>query len=305
MNEALHAAEVLAQAKINLRLRILAREDTGFHQLETLFLRLELGDTVRVRRSANRTLEVGGDVDLSSLGPPERNLAWRAAVAYLDARGDTSGFAIEIDKHIPIGGGLGGGSADAGGVLRCLDALSPNPIGEARLLEIAARLGSDVPFLTSSNVYALAWGRGERMLALDPPAQRQVALVLPGVSVNTAQAYGWLAEARSSAVTSLEPLALDARSLSQWPTIASLATNDFEPVVAVRHGGVALLLAALREAESFEVVMMSGSGSTVFGLFTAASRNIASFGLGGAGLDAMEPRLTRTAGRVEPVRRID
>lgn len=306
MSEALRTAEVLAQAKINLRLRILAREDTGFHQLETLFLRLELGDTVRVRRSATRTLDVIGDVDLSALGPAERNLAWRAATAYLDARGMEGGFEIEIDKHIPIGGGLGGGSADAGAVLRCLDAMSGTPLGERALLAIAATLGSDVPFLASTHAYALAWGRGERMLALDPPEQRQVALVLPGVSVNTAEAYGWLADARRAAGgASPEPIALDLHSLSEWPTIAALATNDFEPVVATRHGGVAVLLLALPESESFDVVMMSGSGSTVFGIFDDAHQHTASFGVGGPGVGEVQQHLTRTAGRVEPVRLID
>src|SRR5688572_21114512 len=98
------AVEVPAQAKINLRLRILAREASGFHQLETLLLRLELADTIRVRRTPSaRTLDVAGAPD-AALGPAERNLAWRAAVAYADVAGWTDGFAIELEKRIPVGG---------------------------------------------------------------------------------------------------------------------------------------------------------------------------------------------------------
>ncbi len=302
---AVRAAEVLAQAKINLRLRILAREDSGFHQLETLFLRLALGDTVRVRRSSSRSLDVGGDVDLTELGPSERNLAWRAAESYLYTRGDGSGFAIEIDKCIPIGGGLGGGSADAGAVLRCLDAMSPAPIGEDALLAIAATIGADVPFLTSTHPYALAWGRGERMLAIDPPEVRQVRLVLPGVSVKTAEAYGWLADARRNAAALHEPIALDVRALSTWPMIASLASNDFESVVAERHSEIAEFLAILRQAPAFDIVMMSGSGSTLFGI--AGTPDDLAFRTEPEAPGVPEPwhLKTSTAARVEPVRLID
>ena len=136
----MRATEVRAQAKVNLRLRVLARESSGFHQLETLFLRLELADTVRVRRTPGpRTLDVGGDMDLSPLGPAESNLAWRAADAYLAESGMNGGFAIEIEKRIPIAGGLGGGSADAGAVLRALDARGAlPPEGKALLAKLPA-----------------------------------------------------------------------------------------------------------------------------------------------------------------------
>src|SRR5207253_289491 len=95
-------------------------------------------------RAAARRVRARHDVDT---GPTERNLAWRAALAYADATGWPNGFAIEIEKRLPVGGGLGGGSADAGAVLRCLNALAPSPLGVSALLSIAAPLGADVPFL--------------------------------------------------------------------------------------------------------------------------------------------------------------
>src|SRR5215510_9881815 len=116
-------ASVVAQAKVNLRLRVLARESSGFHSIETIFLRLDLGDDVRVRvRRAERSIDCSGPaMPTEGLGAAEQNLAYRAAVAYADATGWPSGFAIEITKQIPVGGGMGGGSADAGAVLRVLD----------------------------------------------------------------------------------------------------------------------------------------------------------------------------------------
>ena len=267
------AARVAAQAKVNLRLRILAREASGYHQLETLFLRLALADEVLVRATDGaRALDVAGEVDPRRLGAPERNLAWRAAEAYADATGWPRGFAIELEKRIPVGGGLGGGSADAGAVLRALDAMAATPLGEVALLGIAARLGADVPFLTSDYAYALAWGRGERLLGLPAPGEREVLLVLPSFAVNTAEAYGWLAARRDAEPSSpTDTGVLDPTVLSQWPVIAQLASNDFEPIVAARHPSVETALARLR-GHGCAPAMMSGSGSSLFGVLPEGAR---------------------------------
>ncbi|MEO8624537.1 MAG: 4-(cytidine 5'-diphospho)-2-C-methyl-D-erythritol kinase [bacterium] len=295
------AVEVAAQAKVNLRLHILAREATGFHQLETLFLRLELADTIRIRRtSGERSIDVTGDGDLSNIGPPERNLAWRAAEMYFDASEMRGGFAIEITKRIPIGGGLGGGSADAGAVLRALDAMSDYPDGAPRLMWLAAQLGADVPFLTSEHAYALAWGRGERMLALDPPPSRQVLLVVPQFSVNTASAYEWLAAWRTAHEGGRrDPLALDREALSDWDRLAPLARNDFEWMMTERYPEIAEHVAMLSSL-GCKVSMMSGSGSTVFGVGVPENLDLADALFGP---ENERPRyiLTQTASRVEPV----
>ena len=296
------AARVAAQAKVNLRLRILAREASGYHQLETLFLRIALADDVLVRATGGaRSLDVGGDVDPRRLGAPERNLAWRAAEAYSEETGWPAGFAIELRKHIPVGGGLGGGSADAAAVLRALDGMAAVPLGEAALLAIAARLGADVPFLTSGYAYALAWGRGERLLGLTAPAEREVLLVLPSFNVNTAEAYGWLAtqpdEARPRAV---DTGVLDPAVLSQWPVIARLAANDFEPIVAARHPSVEVALTRLRQ-HGCAPAMMSGSGSSLFGVLPEGARVGVPRLDGEHGGPAPRVLLTRTAIDVAPV----
>ena len=113
-----------AQAKLNLHLRVLAREDSGYHSLETIFHRIDLQDDVSIEITAReRTLDVTG----GETGPTESNLAWRAAAAYADHAGWPKGFRIELTKRIPVGAGLGGGSADAAAVLRALNSISPNP----------------------------------------------------------------------------------------------------------------------------------------------------------------------------------
>ena len=258
------SARVTAQAKINLLLRVLAREASGYHSIETVLLRIDLGDDVRVRIATGRSLDCAGPaVPRSGLGPIERNLAFRAAAAYADATGWPTGFAIEIDKRIPVGGGLGGGSADAGAVLRLLDALSPRPLG-TRLVELAAPLGADVAFMTIESPMALGWGRGERLLPLRALAQRHVALVVPDFAVATADAYGWLAADRGTYAPSATVIAPDA--LATWESLALIATNDFERVVSARHPVIAELVDELSSANAL-VAMLSGSGSAVYGVF--------------------------------------
>ncbi len=261
-------ARVTAHAKINLILRVLSREESGFHTLETLFARVALGDAVTVRiTDSSRSVECDTEVP----GPPEHNLAYRAAVAFAESTGWPGGFAIELEKRIPSGGGLGGGSADAGAVLRALAALSPHQVREEQLLSIGAALGSDVPYLTTAAPLALAWGRGERMLALPPLPERDVALVLPDFSVSTAAAYSWLATARAASRTTPadaapSPQLLSPADLATWRSVASLATNDFEPVVAAHHPEIRTILSSLDGAGA-TISLMSGSGSTVFGVF--------------------------------------
>lgn len=296
------AVEVAAQAKVNLRLRILARETSGYHQLETLFLRLDLADTVRVRRTSGpRSLDIVGDADVASIGPTEKNLAWRAAEAYLAASGMHGGFSIELTKRIPIGGGLGGGSADAGAVLRALDAMHHAPVGNDVLLSLAAKLGADVPFLTTEHTFALAWGRGERMLALPPLPPRDVLLIIPPFAINTAEAFGWLAEVPMGQPVGRGTDAglFHADELTNWDVLRALAWNDFELAVQRHHPEIELHIDSLRPL-GCSIAMMSGSGSTVFGVWTSPPSGSTDAVPSGIQGNAKYLR-TQTAARVEQV----
>lgn len=291
------SARVVAQAKVNLFLRILAREASGFHQLETLFCRLALGDEVHVRLTAgSRSLDCAGiAMPPGGLGPVERNLAWRAALAFLETTGWGTGFAIEVDKRIPVGGGLGGGSADAGGVLRALNALAPEPLSAHELLRLAVRLGADVPFLTQDRTpLALAWGRGDRLLFLPPLPARPCLLFVFGAGVATADAYRWLAESPGSppAAVGHEP-----ERFARWSDVELMAYNEFERVVLPRRSDIRQVVEGLRTAEVRSVLptaLMSGSGATVFALARDARETP-----GNAG-HALQLRLDAEAGPPRP-----
>lgn len=257
-------ARVRAQAKINLFLRVLAREASGYHSIETLLLRIDLADEISIRIAPGRSLDCTGPaLPSSGLGPVEKNLAFRAASVYAHETGWPDGFAIELVKHIPVGGGLGGGSADAGAVLRALDALSPNPLGH-RLLDLATGLGADVPFLATDNPMALAWGRGERLFPMRPLDARTLLLVVPDFPIATADAYAWLTADRGEYVPTAD--VIRANALATWEGIASSAVNDFERVVGRRQPVIAECVDVLRSMDA-TVAMLAGSGSTVFGVF--------------------------------------
>jgi 4-diphosphocytidyl-2-C-methyl-D-erythritol kinase len=292
-------ARLVAQAKINLFLHVLGRREDGYHDIETLFVLLDLGDLVEIDVSKpGRSLECSGPaMPAGGLGPPKQNLAWRAAESYAARAGWPRGFDIRVEKRIPVGGGMGGGSADAGAVLRALDALNPSPLGPPALLELGAELGSDVPFLTSGSPLSLAWGRGERMAQLPPLRSRRVELVVSPTPIATADAYQWLDEAGGRRRRTI-PRVLDLAELSDWPTVRKLAANDFESVVLPRLPSIAEARRSL-EGRGAELALLSGSGATVFGIFPESRGDER----GTDGGDAAAPATlrTRTAERVRPV----
>lgn len=249
-------------AKVNLFLRVLAREADGYHGIETLFCRIGLADTLRIARiDRGVTLAVtGGDG-----GPVEENLAWRAADAVLAATGRRFGVAIELTKRIPAGGGLGGGSSDAASALLAVNQLANGAVPRAELLHMAYRLGADVPFFLTEAACALAWGHGQRMLKLPPLPGAPMLLLLPGVPVPTAAAYGWIDEMRQSAGRR-GGVALDLDVLRSWGDIARLAGNDFEAAVFGRFPAIRAGFEALAGTHPL-LCRMSGSGSTLFAVY--------------------------------------
>jgi 4-diphosphocytidyl-2-C-methyl-D-erythritol kinase len=268
----MRAARVLAQAKINLYLRIGERDESGYHDLSTHFHRIDLADEVIVRvQERGRSLDVGGPrMPVSGLGPPEKNLAYRAAMEYASRTGwqFPKGFAIEVTKNIPVGAGLGGGSADAGAVLRALDALAPQRMDPDEFQTVAASLGADVPFLASDSLSATAVGRGDVFRALpDRNPAATVILLMPPFSVSTADAYRWLDDDRAvstapAPVRSAVPTRLDGKE-SPW---TSAIGNDFEPIVEKRHPELLALRERLTELGA-RTARLAGSGSCVFGIF--------------------------------------
>lgn len=270
------AVVVEAPAKINLWLRVLAREAGGYHQIETLFCSLTLADTVEVTPARSVELEIDGPRP----GPPAENLAVRAAQAYLAETGSGVGARIRLRKKIPAGAGLGGGSSDAAATLRALNRIHDEALPEADLLRIGGALGSDVPFFLCGSSLALAWGRGDRLLPLPPLPGRPLLIGAPDFRVDTAHAYGWLdedAETEAGDPRQPELLALDA--LRDWDGLAPLAANHFETPVFRRHPELGELRDALDHAGA-RIARLAGSGSCVFGLFDSqADRDEAAISL--------------------------
>ena len=265
-------AEAAAPAKVNLFLRVLAREEGGYHGLETLFCALSLADTVRVARGApGIRLHVEGAVDT---GPPERNLCVRAAERFHAALGEPAAADIHLTKRIPSAAGLGGGSSDGAATLRALNALHGEPLPRAALLQMAVELGADVPFFLCGSPLALAWGRGERLMPLPPLPPRPVLVAHPGQAMPTADAFAEIARLRGG-VHHPRSVLIDPADLRSWAGAASIAMNEFEPVVADRISGVRGGIEAMRSAGE-RIALLAGSGSSVFGIFdTAAERDSA------------------------------
>lgn len=266
-----------ARAKLNLFLRVFARESDGYHNLETLFAPIELADTLTARRieGAGVSLQVTGP----DLGPPEQNLAVRAAQAALASLRSPFGVELALEKRIPVGAGLGGGSADAAAALELVNQLAGNAIPRAELLQIAARLGADVAFCLSGMPLALGWGHGERMMALPALPPAPVLLVSPPVPVATAEAYRWLDESRHQP-RGRGTVLLDPGALSNWSDIARMAGNDFESVVFAHRPEVRAAFEALARTGPL-LCRMTGSGSTLFAVYrTEQARDDARMTLG-------------------------
>lgn len=268
-------------AKVNLDLRVLHRRADGFHELRSLFHTISLADRISLEFAPSRRTEIRTECEALSL-PQEQNLAHRAAQAFLDRVNAKGKLAISIEKHIPAGGGLGGGSSNAASVLLALPALTGRSVGLAEMLELAAGLGSDVPFFLLGGA-AVALGRGEELYpAPDLPALHGL-LLAPGIFVSTPDAYRSLARDGESAASAKivrefsshiaglsQPLRTgktDVRDIGFGA--GKLGVNHFEDPVFQAHPGLLRAKRALVKLGA-EHAMMSGSGSSIFGLFSSA-----------------------------------
>jgi len=262
--------ELRAPAKVNLVLRVLEREASGYHRIETLLCGIALSDRIRVERRSGP----GVGVQIRSawdLGPEEENLVVRAARAFLDRvdREARGGVALRLEKEVPPGSGLGGGSSDAAAVLRAMNRLHGDPLAEEELLRLGGGLGSDVPFFLGASPLALARGRGERLTALPPLPPRPLLLVVPPFGVSTTEAYGRLDRRREEGGGVSRSGILGSEHGGSWEAVSGSAENDFETVVFDLHPELARVREALAGSGA-EPALLTGSGSALFGVFRDA-----------------------------------
>jgi len=258
--------QIRAHAKTNLLLRVLAREESGYHSIETLFTLLELHDTLVVERTADGIeLDVAG----ADTGPVEQNLVYRAAEAVLAATGGRFGVRIALQKSIPVRAGLGGGSSDGAAALHAVNRLAGDAVPRHEILQFAAKLGSDVAFFASGTPFALGWSRGERLFRLPPPQAAPALIAVPAFGISSKEAYRLLQVSKGSEQRR-GPVVLDADSITTWGGIGRLGGNDFETVLFGRYPELRELFEQLAQTRPL-LVRVSGSGSAIIAVYRATS----------------------------------
>jgi 4-diphosphocytidyl-2-C-methyl-D-erythritol kinase len=255
-----------AYAKINLGLRVTGKRGDGYHEICTVFHRIGLFDEIILRPADSITVEATDP----ALPSGETNICHAAALllrerSVAERRGAPPGVNISITKRIPVGAGLGGGSADAAAVLRRLPALQGMSIAEAELRALALRLGSDVPFFLG-NDSALGRGRGEVLeyFRLDVPFA--ILLCTPPIRVSTRWAYSRIVPRPPDRPDQDDLRSVLLRGMSDLPLLRERLVNDFEAPVFREHPAIRSVKESMvRDGALF--ASMSGSGSSVYGFF--------------------------------------
>ncbi len=246
---------ITTPAKLNLFLFITGKREDGYHLLFTLFQKISLFDTLEIVKSASQGIHLTCPPWLDS---GKDNLVYQAAETFFEASGITPSVQITLEKDIPAGGGLGGGSSDAAATLKGLNSMFNSPLSKATLHRLASALGADCPFFLLDEPAAIGTGTGE---ILEPVTteKRWFVLVMPDFGVNTAWAYK-----NFKLTTRHQDTIFDARA----PLDALLWNNDLEQPVMEKYPEIGKIKELLRDAGA-EAAMMTGSGSTVFGVFSS------------------------------------
>jgi 4-diphosphocytidyl-2-C-methyl-D-erythritol kinase len=246
-------------AKVNLRLEVLSRRPDGYHDIRTVMVPISLSDTLRISPKRDKGIDL--TCSRKELPVDDRNLAYKACLLIIDATGTPWGFRIQIEKKIPVAAGLGGGSSNAASTLIGVNKLLGAPLTRPTLMKLAEKLGADVPFFVFGRP-ALATGIGERLEILPGLPSLWFLLVHPGIPISTRWAYDrinlWLTNSRDH--ISIPAFPGDTRQLAPY------MLNDLEKPVFEEYP----LLRKIKDRISGVgalASLMSGSGSTVFGVF--------------------------------------
>jgi len=254
-----------APAKLNLFLHVTGRRADGYHELQSLMVPITLADTLDFELREDGRIERGGDV----IGPLEGDLCLRAATLLQQASGTALGVDIAVEKRIPAGSGMGGGSSDAATTLLALDRLWRLGWPREKLAALALRLGADVPFFLGAGS-ALAEGVGERLTPIAWPA-RWFAIVHPQVTVSTAEIFSAAELTRSTkalTIADFSALRDNAASSGTSAPFRLFGANDLEPVARRRYAEIEAAIAWLGR---FGPTRMTGSGSAVFAALPSES----------------------------------
>jgi 4-diphosphocytidyl-2-C-methyl-D-erythritol kinase len=249
--------QLLAPAKINLSFQIKDRRADGFHEIETLMTPISLADRITLERAGDAG-EIHFSCDDPSLPSGDDNLVVRAAKLFRQRANIMSGITISLEKKIPQGAGLGGGSSDAASTLLGLNELFQTGLEQKELLDLAARLGSDVPFFVVRSA-ATCRGRGEIVMPIAFETKFRLVLLKPDFGVPTPWAYSKWKDSRE-----LPGVDYSVQEFGRVQFVNDLERPVFEKFVLLAH-----LKTWLGQQPEVAVALMSGSGSTVFAVLRA------------------------------------
>jgi len=261
----------VAHAKVNLYLDVLRKREDGYHDILTIFQSISLSDELVIERSDGIWVEC----DVPGLPSGEMNLAYRAAKLLKDTAGLKAGVKIEISKRIPIGAGLGGGSADAAAVLIGMNELFNLNLPRRTLMELGSEIGADVPFFILGGT-ALGEGIGDKLTRLPFIGEIWFLLLNPAIHISTGWAYRNLRLTKPKGNANI--LIQRFKGIGSPESVSSLLYNLFESVVFPEYPEVARLKGRLQEVGALGA-LMSGSGSTVFGIFRSKEEAEAAYEL--------------------------
>ncbi len=286
-------------AKVNLTLRVGPRRGDGYHEVQTLMQSIGLADTLTVSGRPGPF----GLLSRSPGVPTDRtNLVWRAAELLwrdLGRPGDPRDAHVKLEKQIPVAAGLGGGSADAAAALVGLNIVWAGGRSRRDLIRLAAELGSDVPFFLHGGT-AIGLSRGEELYPVDDVARLGVVVIKPSFGVGTAEAYGWLDADRATGIEEVRGPERPQGIEVGWTGGRLQLANDLQAPVSRRHPAIAEMIKAC-VTHGAMAAAMSGSGSSVFGVFSEATARRALPHLQRPDWLVM---LTRTLSRQEAAKRV-
>jgi len=291
--------ELFSPAKINLFLEVTGKRPDGYHELLTLFAKLNFGDKISLQIEDSETTAVeltAAGPHASALPPKEKNLVYRAVISFFDAFNIKAKCNIALEKNIPAGAGLGGGSSNAGTTLKCLAAHYKKDIKD--VLPLAAKMGADIPLFLYDDAFMLGRGIGDKLIPVKAKnPQAYILVAWPGVHVATKDVFAALKPpAQKELLTTGPKLDKILYGLKKGSGLDAWGTglfNRLERVVLAKSKETAGLK-ELFKTSGCKYAMMSGSGSSVFGLFEhTAARDEAALKLERAGIAAFKTDFVR------------
>jgi len=259
-----------AYGKINIGLNIISNRHDGYHNIETILQQIDLYDLVFIEGNDRSKIQIL--MDNTIIANNEENICYRAVKLMQQATGIDEGVTVKIQKRIPIGSGLGGGSSDAAAVLLGLQRRWRILLKEAELKELARQLGADVPFFQAGGGTALAWGIGDKLRPLRLPWDFYCALIYPNIEISTRWAYKNFNFILTKTKKSIK---LSHIFFERLPVFAlrNIISNDLEEVVFQKFPQLRdVKMRLYRNGALF--ACMSGSGSTIYGLFKSYTQAV-------------------------------